>query len=409
MGNRFRNLLLLVSFIILVYATALNQEKRVGSDDLCRESAEQERRTDDLEEEAEEHVEENVNTQQPTFWDDYFWFNKIYDEAGVLAEEHGLYQFLRTKKMWISEDGYYCIWFVAEYCDSGVYAEALTADVYELTFQDSIFTENFAGMDYRMIDVDEQKVPIIEKIILQNGINERCTLHSMDDMCALISTASGIWYSINMTEKTMTQMDTGEGKTENEEIWEFHGAWGDAYREVLKDWTRITEFEKEFADTLGGSVQYDPYLINYIGKELIYERYVLNDLDKDGIPELILLSDHSSSMNAVFTYTDRLNYCGTYYNALYTDDGKIIERGSWWAGSVMIIDPWYITEIKAGEIVAQESVWGEYLDHEESGIKYMQYLGEETVEISYEEYRDIKNALLCNADFVRNMRSERIE
>ncbi|MBD5503354.1 MAG: hypothetical protein HDR09_06305 [Lachnospiraceae bacterium] len=234
--------------MILVYTSALSQEKRVESNDLYGESAEQESKTDELEEEteieAEEYVEEDVNTQQAPFWDDYFWFQKIYDEAGVLAEEHGLYQFLDIAKRWISEDGYYCICFVAEYSDSGVYAEVQSADVYELTFQDSIFTEDFAGMDYRMIDVDEQKVPMIEEIILQNGINERCTLHSMEDMCALISTVSGIWYSINMTEKTMTQMDTGERKQEGKKNWDFQGAWGEAYREVLNDWTKITEFEK---------------------------------------------------------------------------------------------------------------------------------------------------------------------
>ena len=401
----------MASFIILVYTTALNQEKQVESNDLYRESAEQESKTDELEEEAEreaeEYVEEDVNTQQAPFWDDYFWLQKIYDEAGVLAEEHGLYQSLDIEERWMSEDGDYCICFVAEYSDIGVYLEAKSADIYELTFQDSIYTEDFAGMNYRMIDVDEQKLPMIEEIILQNGINERCTLHGMDDMCALISTASGTWYSVNMTEKTMTQMDTGERKQEDEKNWDFQGSWWEAYREVLDDWTKITEFEKEFADTLGGTVQYDPYIINDIGKNFFFERYALHDLDKDGIPELILLAN--LSMSAVFTYTDRLIYCGTYYNALYTDDGKIIERGSWWAGSAMIIDPWDITEIKAGEIVAQGSVWGEYLDHEESGIKYIQYVGEETVEISYDEYLDIKNALLCNADFVRNMHSEKIE
>ena len=227
----------------MVYTSALNQEKRVESDNLCSESAEQESKTDELDEETEREAEEDVNTQQVPFWNDYFWSKKIYDEAGVLAEEHGLYQFLDIEKRWISEDGYYCICFVAEYSDSGVYAEAQSADVYELTFQDSIFTEDFAGMDYRMIDVDEQKVPMIEEIILQNGINERCTLHSMDDMCALISTVSGIWYSINMTEKTMTQMDTGERKQEDEKNWDFQGAWWKTYREVLDDWTKITEFE----------------------------------------------------------------------------------------------------------------------------------------------------------------------
>ena len=397
----------------MVYTSALNQEKRVESDNLCSESAEQESKTDELDEETEREAEEDVNTQQVPFWNDYFWSKKIYDEAGVLAEEHGLYQFLDIEKRWISEDGYYCICFVAEYSDSGVYAEAQSADVYELTFQDSIFTEDFAGMDYRMIDVDEQKVPMIEEIILQNGINERCTLHSMDDMCALISTVSGIWYSINMTEKTMTQMDTGERKQEDEKNWCFQGSWWDAYREVLDDWTKITEFEKEFADTLGGTVQYDPYIINDIGKNFFFERYALHDLDKDGIPELILLSDHSSSMNAIFTYIDRLIYCGTYYNALYTDDGKIIERGSWWAGSARLTGSWYVTQIKTGESVEQGSIWGEYQDlsenMERSEIKYMLYMGEETTEISYEEYRDIKNDLLCNADFVRNMHSEKIE
>ena len=391
----------------MVYTSALNQEKRVESDNLCSESAEKESKTDELNEETEREAEEDVNTQQVPFWNDYFWSKKIYDEAGVLAEEHGLYQSLDIEERWMSEDGDYCICFVAEYSDIGVYLEAKSADIYELTFQDSIYTEDFAGMNYRVIDVDKQKVPMIEEIILQNGINERCTLHSMDDMCALISTASGTWYSANMTEKAMTQMDTGERKQEDEKNWDFQGSWWKAYREVLDDWTKITEFEKEFADTLGGTVQYDPYIINDIGKNFFFERYALHDLDKDGIPELILLAN--LSMSAVFTYTDRLIYCGTYYNALYTDDGKIIERGSWWAGSAMIIDPWDITEIKAGEIVAQGSVWGEYLDHEESGIKYMQHVGEETAEISYDEYLDIKNALLCNADFVRNMHSEKME
>ena len=147
--------------------------------------------------------------------------------------------------------------------------------------------------------------------------------------------------------------------------------------------------------------------------DFFFERYALNDLDKDGIPELILLSDHSSSMNAIFTYIDRLIYCGTYYNALYTDDGKIIERGSWWAGSARLTGSWYVTQIKTGESVEQGSIWGEYQDlsenMERSEIKYMLYMGEETTEISYEEYRDIKNDLLCNADFVRNMHSEKIE
>ena len=397
----------------MVYTSALNQEKRVESDNLCSESAEQESKTDELDEETEREAEEDVNTQQVPFWNDYFWSKKIYDEAGVLAEEHGLYQSLDIEERWMSEDGDYCICFVAEYSDIGVYLEAKSADVYELTFQDSIYTEDFAGMNYRVIDVDKQKVPMIEENILQNGINERCTLHSMDDMCALISTASGTWYSVNMTEKTMTQMDTGERKQEDEKNWCFQGSWWDAYREVLDDWTKITEFEKEFADTLGGTVQYDPYLIKYIGNDFFFERYALNDLDKDGIPELILLSDHSSSMNAIFTYIDRLIYCGTYYNALYTDDGKIIERGSWWAGSARLTGSWYVTQIKTGESVEQGSIWGEYQDlsenMERSEIKYMLYMGEETTEISYEEYRDIKNDLLCNADFVRNMHSEKIE
>lgn len=407
----------MAGLMILVYAFALNQVKPVERDGLRRESTAQENKADELkkgaekivDEHAEEDIEEHADTQQVPFWDDYFWFKKVYDEAGELAEEHGLHQFLDIEKTWISASGDYCVCFVAEYSDIGIYLKAQSADIYELTFRDSIYTEGFAGMNYRVIDVDKQKVPMIEEIILQNGINERCTLHSMDDRCALVSTTSGIWYSINMAEKTITQMDSGgEGTTGDEENWDFHGAWGNAYREVLNDWTKIIEFEKEFVDTLGGTVQYDPHLINYIGNDLIFERYVLHDLDKDGIPELILLSDHSSSMNAIFTYTDRLVYCGTYYNALYTDDGKIIERGSWWAGSAMIIDPWYITEIKAGRIVTEESIWGEYLDHEESEIRYMQHIGEEAEEISYEEYRDIKNALLCNADFVRNMPSKEL-
>lgn len=409
MGNRFRDLFILSGFMILVYTFVLYQEEWGKSAKLCKESVEPESKADELEKGTNEYVEdqmqEDVNMQQTPFWEDYFWSKKIYDEAVVLAEEHGLYQFLNTEKTWMSVSGDYCICFVAEYSDIGIYLKAQSADIYELTFRDSIYTEGFAGMNYRVIDVDKQKMPMIEKIILQNGISERCTLHSMDDICAVISTDSGTWYSINMTEKTMTRMDMQE----NEKNWDFQGVWWEAYRGVLNDWTKIPEFEKEFADTLGGNVQYDPYLLNYIGKSFFFERYALHDLDKDGIPELILLSDHSNSMNAVFTYTDRLIYCGTYYNALYTDDGKIIERGNWWAGSVMIIDPWDITEMKAGEIVTEESIWGEYLGHEGGEIRYMQHAGEEAEEISYEEYCDIKNALLRNADFVRNMRSERIE
>ena len=52
----------------------------------------------------------------------------------------------------------------------------------------------------------------------------------------------------------------------------------------MQGWTKITEYEKEFAGTLGGTVRYEPHLVNHIGKDLIYERYALKDLDKDGTP-----------------------------------------------------------------------------------------------------------------------------
>ncbi|MCM1220982.1 MAG: hypothetical protein NC548_41500 [Lachnospiraceae bacterium] len=408
MGNRLRDLLLLVGSMVLVCMFASSQEKQVRDGGLCREGTERESITDEPEKEVEEHMKEAADTQQEPFWDDIFWYYEVRDRAVEVAEEHGLYQFLYLNRTWISEEGYHCAYFNAEDSDSGVYVEAQSMEEYRLAFTGSIFTEGFAGMDYRIIDVDEQKVPLIEEIILQNGINERCTLHGMADMCALISTASGTWYSVDMAGKAMSPAEAVEGRAEDETDWDFHGAWGDAYRGILNNWIRVLEYEKEFADTLGGTVQYDPHLLPYIDRTMKYERYALHDLDHDDVPELILLSEYAGSMNAIFTYTDKLVYCGTYYNALYTDDGKIIERGSWWAGSALIIDPWYITQIKAGEGIEQGSIWGEYLDHEESGKKYIKYV-DEAVEISYEEYCDIKNGLLCNADFVRNIRSERIE
>lgn len=324
-----------------------------------------------------------------------------------MAEENGFYQLLNLGKTWISEEGHYCAFFIAEYSDSGVCLDAQSMDVYELTFQDSIYTENFAGMDYRTIEVNEQKVAETEKVLLQNGINERCRLCDMDDQSTLVKTDSGKWYSIDLAEKTITQAEIDEMEKEEEENWDFQEEWWSSYQEVMRGWTKISEYEKEFSGTLGGTVQYEPHLVNHIGKDLIYERYALKDLDKDGTPELILLSDHPSSMNAIFTYTDRLLYCGTYYNALYTDDGRIIERGSWFGGTAMIKETWDITEIRAGEIIGKESIWQEYQDYNRNEVKYMRHI-EKTEEISYEEYRDIKNSLLCRADFVRNMDSERI-
>ena len=73
----------------------------------------------------------------------------------------------------------------------------------------------------------------------------------------------------------------------------------------------------------------------------------------------------------------------------------------------MIKETWAITEIRAGEIIGKESIWQEYQDYNRNEVKYMRHI-EKTEEISYEEYRDIKNSLLCRADFVRNMDSERI-
>ena len=51
----------------MVYTSALSQEKRVESNDLYGESAEQESKTDELEEETEIEAEEDVNTQQALF------------------------------------------------------------------------------------------------------------------------------------------------------------------------------------------------------------------------------------------------------------------------------------------------------------------------------------------------------
>ncbi len=73
----------------------------------------------------------------------------------------------------------------------------------------------------------------------------------------------------------------------------------------------------------------------------------------------------------------------------------------------MIKETWDITEIRAGEIIGKESIWEEYQDYKRNEVKYMRHI-EETEEISYEEYRNIKNSLLRRADFVRNMDSERI-
>lgn len=389
--------LLLLSMSAFIYIVGLNQQKWGEDHELNEESAEQERKTEQFAE----------NMKQEEFFDDYSWYYEIYADAVALAEENGFYQFLNLGKTWISEEGHYCAFFIAEYSDSGVCLDAQSMDVYELTFQDSIYTENFAGMDYRTIEVNERKVAETEKILLQNGINERCRLCDMDDQSTLVKTDSGKCYRIDLAEKTITQAEIDEVEKEEEENWDFQEEWWSSYQKVMQSWTKITEYEKEFAGTLGGTVRYEPHLVNHIGKDLIYERYALKDLDKDGTPELILLSDHPSSMNAIFTYTDRLLYCGTYYNALYTDDGRIIERGSWFGGSAMIKETWDITEIRAGEIMGKESIWEEYQDYNRNEVKYMRHI-EETEEISYEEYRDIKNSLLCRADFVRNMDSERI-
>ncbi|MDE7197429.1 MAG: hypothetical protein K2O15_00940, partial [Lachnospiraceae bacterium] len=243
----------------------------------------------------------------------------------------------------------------------------------------------------------------------QNGVNERCRLYSMEDGEALISTASGTWYRIDMTNKTMRQTDSrGEEKAE-EKNWDFRGAWGESYQHVIEDWIRMPEYEKAFADTAGGTVQYESHLKNYLGKDLIYERYALFDLDRDETPELILLSDRDNSMNAIFSYRDGLVYCGTYHNALYTDDGKIIERGNWWGGSVMVTEFWDITELQGGNVVGEESLWKEYKDYDRKDAVYIWNVDGESTEISYEEYRDMKNALLHRADFVRNICSNKIE
>ncbi len=103
---------------------------------------------------------------------EYIVNDEIYEKAVTLAEKNGLYQFLELKKTWISEEGYYCAYFIAEYSDSGVYLEAQSMDVYDLAFKNSIYTENFAGLDYRTIEIDEQKVAETEEILLRNGINE---------------------------------------------------------------------------------------------------------------------------------------------------------------------------------------------------------------------------------------------
>lgn len=52
----------------------------------------------------------------------------------------------------ISNEGNYCTYYIAEYSDSGVYLEAQSKKNYELTYKDSVYTENFEGMDYRLID-----------------------------------------------------------------------------------------------------------------------------------------------------------------------------------------------------------------------------------------------------------------
>lgn len=421
--KRIRNAFIVLTFMLIAYAYAKTvgiyqaeninvkaenrgnevetKQEKIEKDETEKENTVQERKTEEA------SVDENLLCE--LFRNDYIWQQQIYDKAIELAEDHGLYQFLDIGEPWISKEGYYCTYFIAEYSDSGVYLEAQSKENYELTYKDSVYTENFAGTDYRIIDFDRQKLAELEDIILRNGVNERCRLYSMEGEVALISTASGSYYSINMAEKTMTQTDSrGEGKVE-EDKWDFHGVWGDSYQQVLENWTRMPEYEKEFADTVGGTVQYEPHLVNYIGEDLIYERYALNDLDKDGTPELILLSDHDNSMNAVFSYTDRLVYCGTYHNALYTDNGKIIERGHWWGGSVMVIEPWHITEFQGGKIVGEEGIWREYRDDEMKDIKYVRSFDGELTEISYEEYCNMLNAVLSKADFVRNMCSEKIQ
>lgn len=400
MENRVRSFCILLSaFAVFMCIVDISSMRGKSNDNSSEEIMKQE----------EEVYQSQTETdfQEEVFLEDYNWYKKIYNDAVSVAEEHGIYQFLELKKTWTSQDGYYCAFFAAEYSDSGVYLEAQSMEVYELTFIGSIYTKGFAGMDYRILEVDEKKVTEVEEILLLNEINERCRLCRLDDEGALINTSAGIWYDIDIKEKTMTQMDIQEGKRENGLNWNLDGAWQSAYQYVIDNWIKVAEFEREFADTLGGTVKYDPYLLNHIGKDLFFERYALNDLDNDGIPELILLSDHNNSMNAVFSFKDRLIYCGTYYNALFTDDGKIIERGSWLGGSAMIVDEWTITEIKEGVVIENSSIWGEYQDFERANIRYM-YQTEETTEISYEEYCEIKNKLLFKADFLRNICSEPI-
>ncbi len=376
-------------------------QNRIEKDTTIRKNTEQDGEAD------ESTVDDNLRCE--LYQNDYIWREQIYDKATELAEEHGLYQFLYMEEPWISSEGNYCTYYIAEYSDSGVYLEAQSKKNYELTYKDSVYTENFEGMDYRLVDFDRQMLAELEAVLLQNGVNERCRLYSMEDGEALISTASGTWYRIDMTNKTMRQTDSrGEEKAE-EKVWDFRGAWGESYQNVIEDWIRMPEYEKAFADTAGGTVQYEPFLKNYLGKDLIYERYALFDLDRDETPELILLSDRDNSMNAIFSYRDGLVYCGTYHNALYTDDGKIIERGNWWGGSVMVTEFWDITELQGGNVVGEESLWKEYKDYDRKDTVYIGNVDGESTEISYEEYRDMKNALLHRADFVRNICSNKIE
>lgn len=416
--KKLQNVLIILAFMLIVYTCAQTVEiYQIKDINAKADSGEnkgstgqnkiEKGETNNKSMEQKEEIDNSIVDEEQRirlFRDDYTWHRQIYDRASELAEEHGLYQFLDMEEPWISSEGNYCTYYMTEYSDSGVYLEAQSKEDYELTYQDSVYTENFAGMDYRIIDFDRQMLAELEVVILQNGVNERCRLYSMENGEAVISTASGTWYCIDMTNKTMRQTDhRGEEKAE-EKDWDFHGAWGESYQHVIGDWIRIPEYEKEFADTVGGTVQYDPYLKNHIGKDLIYERYALYDLDKDGTPELILLSDRNYSMNAIFSYKDGLVYCGTYHNALYTDDGKIIERGNWWGGSVMVTESWAITEFQGGKVVGEESLWKEYKDYDMKDAVYIRDVDGESTEISYEEYRDVKNALLNQADFVRNIR-----
>lgn len=404
--NRFITvLILLFALAVFVHSVKLDSQQRSDSeqDISVEESA--------IPYEVPSFIVEEISTPvEKNYLDDYKWYYKIYDEAIEIAEGQGIYQGLYLREKWTSAEGNYCAYFVAEYSDSGIYLEAQSKESYKLVYKPSIYTDNFSGMDYRTLEIEEEKIKKIEEILLSYGINERCTLYGLEENGALVNMSSDIWYCVDLTERKINKIEMDKENREERLNWDNHERWWEAYQEVIHDWLRLPEWEKEFADTLGGTVEYDPHLLQGIGDYLVYERYGVYDLDQNGIPELILMSDHSSSMNAIFTYTDRLIYCGTYYNALFTEDGRIIERGNWFRGSAMIQGNWYITELKNGEIVYIGEIWAEYQVITSESMKYMNYIEayDETLEISYEEYCKMKNELLYTANFIRNIDSKEI-